>query len=110
MNVLSELHEERGFTNSEMSIARYLIAHADDIPKTPISSVTDIASLVEELMGTDCVFLLPEGKIREARLATFFSQACTQYVLNCIFAEAYAVNYQSNFTNWHDETFPDYGL
>ena len=68
--------------------------------------ITGNPSLGERMLGTDCIFLLPSGETREERLATFFSQACTQYVLNCIFSEAYTANYQGNLTNWHEEMLP----
>lgn len=52
--------------------------------------------LVNQLAGTDCVILIPEGETRSGRVATFFSQECIRYVLNCIYSEVFALNWQEN--------------
>ena len=64
--------------------------------------VTADRSLKDRLVGTDCFFALPQGESRSERLASFFSQECIRYVLNCIYAEAFSANYQQNLTRWQD--------
>ena len=54
------------------------------------------------LLGTDCMITLPQGESRSQRLATFYSQACVRYVLNCIYAEAFSMNYQENVEHWSE--------
>lgn len=62
--------------------------------------ITANANLREQLMGTDCLFILPQGEERTERLATFYSQECIRYVLNCIYAKTFNINYQQNLTRW----------
>ena len=64
--------------------------------------ITANPSLEERLMGTDCLFLLPQGENRSERLATFYSQECIRYVLNCIYAEAFSADYQQNLEHWQE--------
>lgn len=58
--------------------------------------VTANQGLESQLVGTDCVILVPEGETRSGRVATFFSQECIRYVLNCIYSEIFALNWQEN--------------
>ena len=58
--------------------------------------ITSNQDLESRLAGTDCVILIPEGETRLGRVATFFSQECIRYVLNCIYSEIFAINWQEN--------------
>lgn len=58
--------------------------------------ITSNQELQGRLAGTDCVILIPEGETRSGRVATFFSQECIRYVLNCIYSEVFALNWQEN--------------
>ncbi len=58
--------------------------------------ITANQTLESRLAGTDCVILVPEGETRSGRVATFFSQECIRYVLNCIYSEIFALNWQEN--------------
>ena len=58
--------------------------------------ITANQKLESKLVGTDCVILVPEGETRSGRVATFFSQECIRYVLNCIYSEVFALNWQEN--------------
>ena len=58
--------------------------------------ITSNQDLESRLAGTDCVILIPEGETRLGRVATFFSQECIRYVLNCIYSEVFALNWQEN--------------
>ncbi len=48
----------------------------------------------ERFMSASCTILLPDRETRAGRVATFFSQECIRYVLNCIYAECFAMNYE----------------
>lgn len=58
--------------------------------------ITAKRELESQLAGTDCVIMIPEGETRSGRVATFFSQECIRYVLNCIYSEVFALNWQEN--------------
>ena len=58
--------------------------------------ITANQEMENRLTGTDCVILVPEGETRSGRVATFFSQECIRYVLNCIYSEVFALNWQEN--------------
>lgn len=60
--------------------------------------ITSNQELESRLAGTDCVILIPEGETRLGRVATFFSQECIRYVLNCIYSEVFALNWQENLS------------
>ena len=68
--------------------------------------ITSNHEMEERLVGTDCVILIPEGETRSGRVATFFSQECIRYVLNCIYSEVFALNWQENVSKmyryWHN--------
>ena len=44
----------------------------------------------ERLAGADCSILLPNTETRGGRIATYFSQECVRYVLNCIYGEIFS--------------------
>lgn len=58
--------------------------------------ITSDQTLKNRLAGTDCVVLLPEGEARSGQVATFFSQECIRYVLNSIYSEVFALNWQES--------------
>lgn len=58
--------------------------------------ITANQEMESRLVGTDCVVMIPEGETRSGRVATFFSQECIRYVLNCIYSEVFALNWQEN--------------
>lgn len=62
--------------------------------------LTADTTLCERLAGLDCLIELPQGETRADRLATFYSQECIRYALNCIYAEAFAANYRENVDTW----------
>ena len=64
--------------------------------------VTADDSVKKRMISADCVITLPTGESRSERLATFYSQACVRYALNCIYAEAYAANYERNRQTWEE--------
>ena len=62
--------------------------------------ITADATLRERLQRVDCMVMLPKGESFNGRLATFYSQECIRYALNCIYAETFAANYRQNLDNW----------
>lgn len=60
--------------------------------------ITANEGLHERLAGTECVILVPEGETRSGRIATFFSQECIRYVLNCIYSEVFSRNWQDSMS------------
>ena len=62
--------------------------------------LTADTSIRQRMLGIECLVELPQGETRSDRLATFYSQACIRYALNCIYAEAFAANYRENVDNW----------
>lgn len=64
--------------------------------------VTADEGLKKRMLSTDCLILLPKGESRADRLATFYSQTCVRYTLNCIYAEAYAKNHERNQQTWDE--------
>lgn len=62
--------------------------------------ITADASLAERMLGCDCLLQLPKGETVNGRLATFFSQECIRYALNCIYGQAYAADYERNMERW----------
>ena len=43
-----------------------------------------------------CTILLPQGESRTQRMATYYSQACIRYVLNCIYGELFARDWEKS--------------
>lgn len=58
--------------------------------------ITADRSVPDRMAGIDCTIFLPEGESRSERVVTYFSQTCIRFVLNCIYAEAFASNYRGN--------------
>lgn len=64
--------------------------------------ITADDSVKKRLASTDCLIALPKGETRAGRLATFYSQECMRYALNCIYAEAFSANYERNRQTWEE--------
>ncbi|MBP3893597.1 MAG: MurR/RpiR family transcriptional regulator [Atopobiaceae bacterium] len=60
-----------------------------------ISSDQDIP---DRVAGLDCFVALPSGESLHGKIATFFAQTCIRYVLDSIYGECFARNYQDNIT------------
>lgn len=73
--------------------------------------ITANQELESRLAGTDCVILIPKGETRSGRVATFFSQECIRYVLNCIYSEVFALNWQENVSRidryWQSDRYTE---
>ena len=73
-----------------------LLAEANDGIKLLLSRgcrvvvITANEQVGERLSGADCAILLPDMETRGGRIATYYSQECIRYVLNCIYGEIFA--------------------
>ena len=38
----------------------------------------------------------PTGETNEGKIATYYAQSCIRFVLNCLYGECFAQNYQKN--------------
>lgn len=57
-------------------------------------AITANESVEEYVPGVECVLTLPKGETRRGRIATYYSQACIRFVLNCIYGEIFTRNWQ----------------
>ena len=58
--------------------------------------VTANAGVRERIAGLECLLLLPEGETMRGSVATYYSQACIRFALNCVYGECFAQNWQEN--------------
>lgn len=47
-------------------------------------------------MGIDLGITFPHHESEQANMATYYSQACIRYILNCVYAEVFALNYHQS--------------
>lgn len=57
---------------------------------------TALISTVERPMGIDLGITFPHHESEQANMATYYSQACIRYILNCIYAEVFVLNYHES--------------
>lgn len=58
--------------------------------------MTSNAAVRERICGLECLLLLPEGERSRGSVATYYSQACIRFALNCVYGECFAQNWQAN--------------
>lgn len=58
--------------------------------------VTSSMESAERIAGLECLLLLPEGETRRGSVATYYSQTCIRYVLNCVYGECFAQDWQGS--------------
>lgn len=59
-----------------------------------VIAITSYERLDAHVPGIECVIALPKRETRSGRVATFYSQACIRYALNCIYGEIFSRNWQ----------------
>lgn len=59
-----------------------------------VIAITSYERLDAYVPGIECVIALPKRETRSGRVATFYSQACIRYALNCIYGEIFSRNWQ----------------
>ena len=57
--------------------------------------VTANAAAARRIAGLECLLLLPEGETNRGSVATYYSQSCIRFALNCVYGECFA-------QDWHD--------
>lgn len=68
-----------------------------------IIAVTARPDIAEEA-GADVVIPMPSGEVRGDKIASYFSQTCIHYVLNCLYGAVFAFDFEENelWKNWVD--------
>lgn len=63
-----------------------------------IAVITSDERITDAFPSYDYPIVLPKRENRLHKVATFYSQTCIRYVLNCIYSVAFAQNYDTNLT------------
>ena len=58
--------------------------------------ITSDETIEEHAGKADCVIVLPQSETRKGRIANYYSQTTIRYVLNCIYGEVFAHNWEGN--------------
>lgn len=56
--------------------------------------ITSDETIEEHAGKADCVIVLPQSETRKGRIANYYSQTTIRYVLNCIYGEVFAHNWE----------------
>lgn len=64
-----------------------------------IAVVSSRASITERTSGIDFPVVVPLHENKYGKVATFYSQTCLRYVLNCVYSIAFSKNYANNLRN-----------
>ena len=57
--------------------------------------ITSDETIEEHAGKADCLIVLPQSETRKGRIANYYSQTTIRYVLNCIYGEVFAHNWES---------------
>ncbi|MBP3893593.1 MAG: MurR/RpiR family transcriptional regulator [Atopobiaceae bacterium] len=52
--------------------------------------ITANAAAARRIAGLECLLLLPEGETTRGSVATYYSQSCIRFALNCVYGECFA--------------------
>lgn len=58
--------------------------------------ITADAAAARRIAGLECLLLLPEGEKTRGSVATYYSQSCIRFVLNCVYGECFAQGWKDN--------------
>lgn len=58
--------------------------------------ITANAQAAHRLAGLECLLLLPEGETTRGSVATYYSQTCIRFVLNCIYGDLFSMSWQES--------------
>lgn len=58
--------------------------------------ITSDETIEEHAGKADCVIVLPQSETRKGRIANYYSQTTIRYVLNCVYGEVFAHNWEGN--------------
>lgn len=59
-------------------------------------AITANEGLHDQLAGVECVLACPRGEGSKGKIATYYAQSCIRFILNCLYGECFALNYQHN--------------
>ena len=57
--------------------------------------ITSDETIEDHAGKADCLIVLPQSETRKGRIANYYSQTTIRYVLNCIYGEVFAHNWES---------------
>lgn len=58
--------------------------------------VTANAAIRERIAGLECLLLLPDGETTRGSVATYYSQSCIRFALNCVYGECFAQGWEES--------------
>lgn len=58
--------------------------------------ITSNAAAARHLAGLECLLLLPEGETTRGSVATYYSQSCIRFALNCVYGECFARSWKES--------------
>ena len=60
--------------------------------------VTANAAAAQRIAGLECLLLLPEGETTRGSVATYYSQSCIRFALNCVYGECFALGWEESMS------------
>ena len=58
--------------------------------------ITANAAAARRIAGLECLLLLPEGETTRGSVATYYSQSCIRFVLNCVYGDCFALSWEES--------------
>ena len=58
--------------------------------------ITANAASARRIAGLECLLMLPEGETTRGSVATYYSQSCIRFVLNCVYGDCFALGWEEN--------------
>jgi len=46
--------------------------------------------------AVECLLMLPEGETTRGSVATYYSQSCIRFALNCVYGDCFALGWEEN--------------
>ena len=58
--------------------------------------ITSNAAAAKRIAGLECLLLLPEGETTRGSVATYYSQSCIRFALNCVYGDCFALSWEES--------------
>lgn len=58
--------------------------------------VTSNTAAAQRIAGLECLLLLPEGETTRGSVATYYSQSCIRFALNCVYGDCFALGWEES--------------
>jgi DNA-binding MurR/RpiR family transcriptional regulator len=58
--------------------------------------ITSNAAAAKRIAGLECLLLLPEGETTRGSVATYYSQSCIRFALNCVYGDCFALGWEES--------------